>query len=151
MTDSNDTPLGFASTDDLLQFNRSVIEEFRANDGRCGGPFEGNPMILLTMTGAKSGRAITVPLSYCADGDDCIVMASAGGSPRHPQWYFNLKADPVVTVERGTESYAATATTTSDAERDNALDLMTTALPRFADYLAATPREIPVIRITRTR
>ena len=149
MTDSNDTPLGFASTDDLLQFNRSVIEEFRANEGRCGGPFEGNPMILLTMTGAKSGRKITVPLSYCADGDDCIVMASAGGSPRHPQWYFNLKGDPVVTVERGTESYAATATTTSGTDRDDALELMTKALPRFADYVAATAREIPVIRLAR--
>ena len=133
MSKQEHTVLGFASTADLLSFNQGVTAEFRANGGRCGGPFEGNPMILMTMTGARSGRSLTTPLTYCADGDDCLVMASAGGSPHHPQWYFNLVANPGITVERGTETYDALAILTSGDQRQAAYDRMTTALPRFAD------------------
>lgn len=149
MSSDDNTVLGFASTDDLLSFNERITAEFRANDGVCGGPFEGNPMILVTMTGARSGRSLTTPLSYCVDGDDCLVMASAGGSPRHPQWYFNLMANPAITIERGTETYEAVAILTEDDERQAAYERMTAALPRFADYQAATTREIPVFRLTR--
>jgi deazaflavin-dependent oxidoreductase (nitroreductase family) len=149
VTEENKITLGFESVDQLLSFNEQIAAEFRANDGKCGGRFEGNPMVLLTMAGAKSGRQITVPLSYCADGDDCIVFASAGGSPKHPQWYFNLKANPTITVERGTESYESEAVLTEGAGRQYAFDKMVTAMPRFGDYQAGVEREIPVFRLVR--
>lgn len=141
--------VGVSSTNELLAFNEKIIEEFRANGGRCGGPFEGNPMLLLTMKGARSGREITTPLTYCADGDDCIVMASAGGSPRHPGWYYNLLADPIVTVERGTETYQARAHLTTADERRQAYDKMVAALPRFGDYQASVEREIPIFKLIK--
>ncbi len=149
MTENEHAVLGFTSTEDLLAFNQGIAEEFRANGGQCGGMFEGNPMILVTMTGAKSGRRLTTPLTYCADGDDCIVMASAGGSPEHPQWYFNLAATPAVTIERGAETYDAVAVLTEGDDRQAAYDAMTAALPRFADYQAGVEREIPIFRLTR--
>ncbi|MEM7218720.1 MAG: nitroreductase family deazaflavin-dependent oxidoreductase [Pseudomonadota bacterium] len=145
---SNGT-LGFESVDKLLDFNRSVIDEFRANGGKCGGPFEGNPMVLVTMKGAKSGRELTSPLSYTADGDDCIVFASAGGSPKHPNWYFNLVAHPDVVIERGTERYAGRAVLVAGDEREDACAKMVAAMPRFADYQAMVDREIPVFKLVR--
>ena len=141
--------LGLNSMEELLAFNKNIIEEFRANEGKCGGRFEGNPMILLTMTGAKSGRELTTPLSYCADGDDCIVMASAGGSPRHPKWYYNLVSNSDVTVERGSEHYPARAILTEGKARQEAFSKMVAALPRFGDYQAKVEREIPVFRLKR--
>lgn len=138
---------GFESTSQRLDFNRAIIEEFRANGGRCGGRFEGNPMILLNMRGAKSGRELTTPLSYCADGEDCIVFASAGGSPKHPGWYFNLVANPDVVVERGSEKYAAKAVLTKGAERQTTFETMVAAMPRFGEYQSKTSREIPVFRL----
>ncbi len=149
MSDSNETTLGFQSVQALLDFNTKIIEEFRANGGKCGGQFEGNPMILLTMTGAKSGRRLTTPLSYCADGDDCIVFASAAGSPKHPNWYFNLVKNPDVQIERGEETYAAKALITEGKDRKDAFNLMVTAMPRFGEYQEKTEREIPVIRLVR--
>ena len=133
----------------LLDYKRSVVEEFRANKGKCGGGFEGNPMLLLTVTGARSGRRLTSPLSYTPLDDDFIVFASAGGQPTHPQWYFNLVANPGVEIEVGTESFAATATVLEGDERERAYTAMTTALPRFGEYQAAVEREIPVIRLRR--
>ena len=138
------------TTRDLLAFNQQIITEFRSNEGRCAGMFEGNPMILLTMTGAKSGRALTTPLTYTPDGDDCIIFASAGGSPKHPHWYHNVVAHPDVTVERGTERFAARAVVTEGDERQAAFDKMAAAMPRFAGYQDAVEREIPVIRLVRT-
>ena len=83
---------------DFLEFNQNVIDEFRANEGVCGGPVEGAPMILVTMTGAKSGRELCSPLVYSTDGDDAIIVASKGGAPNHPSWYYNLVANPTCTV-----------------------------------------------------
>lgn len=134
---------------DVHDFNRRVIEEFRSNEGRCGGMFEDTPMILLTMTGARTGRSLTTPLTYTADGDDCIVFASAGGSPTHPSWYHNVVANPDVVVERGAERYAARAVVTEGDERRRAFDAMVAAIPRFGGYQSAVEREIPVIRLVR--
>lgn len=131
-------------------FNAGIIEEFRANDGACGGMFEGNPMLLLTMTGAKTGRQLTSPLTYFADGDDYIVMASAGGDPKHPAWYFNLKANPDIELEVGIERFAASAIETSGDERARVFEAMTAAMPRFADYQAGVDREIPIFKLVRT-
>ncbi len=141
--------LGFPSVNALLDFNRRIIEEFRANGGRCGGRFEGNPMILLTMAGGKSGRSLTTPLSYCADGDDCIIFASAGGAPKHPNWYHNIVANADVVIERGQEKYAAKAVLTEGAERQEAFRKMVAAMPRFGDYQEQTDHEIPVFRLVR--
>ena len=92
---------------DFLSFNEKVIAEFRENEGVCGGPFEGAPMILITMTGAKSGRSLTSPLVFSRDGDDPVIIASMGGAPNHPNWYHNLVANPTVTVEIPGETYEA--------------------------------------------
>ena len=149
MTDSQNGLLGMSSVEQLLGFNQQIIDEFRANGGKCGGRFEGNPMILLTMKGAKSGRELTSPLSYTADGDDCIVFASAGGSPKHPNWYHNIVAHPDIVIERGEEKYAARAILTEGADREAACNAMVENLPRFGDYQAAVDREIPVFRLRR--
>lgn len=134
-----------------LEFNRSVIEAFRANAGQMpeGHPLFGNPMLLLTVTGAKSKRRLTCPLSYASDGAAFLVMASAGGSPALPAWGHNLRADPEVMLEVGTETFAATAVETEGGERDRVFALMTTALPRFAAYQDSVERIIPVFRLER--
>lgn len=134
----------------VLAFNSGVIKEFRDNGGVCGGRFEGNPMLLLTMSGAKSGRELTTPLTYHADGDDYIVMASAGGDPKHPAWFFNLVAHPAVVVEIGSERVDARAVRTEGAERARVYQAMTAAMPRFGDYQAAVEREIPIFKLVRT-
>ena len=84
-----------------LDFNVKLIEEFRTNAGRLGGPFEGWVLLLLTTTGARSGREHTTPLGFVEDGDRLLVVGSAGGSDRHPDWYRNVLAHPTVTVETG--------------------------------------------------
>jgi len=146
---SKDGFLGFGSVEALKAFNQSIIDEFRANAGQCGGRFEGNPMLLLTMRGAQTNRWLTTPLSYCADGDDCIVMASAGGSSKHPMWFFNLLANPLVMIERGSETYRALADVLSGQNRSRAFEKMIAALPRFKDYQDQVVRAIPVIRLSR--
>ena len=135
---------------DMLEFNKNVIEEFRANEGVCGGPFEGMPMILVTMTGAKSGRSLTSPLVYSSDGDDAVIIASMGGAPNHPNWYHNLVANPDVTVEIGTETFEATAVLTDGDERDRLYAAQAELMPQFAEYAEkAAPRVIPVFRLVR--
>ena len=138
---------------DFLEFNRNVIDEFRANDGVCGGPFEGMPMILITMTGAKSGRELCSPLVYSTDGDDVVIIASKGGAPEHPNWYYNLVANPSVKVEVGTDSWQATAALAEGDERKRLYDAQAAAMPQFTGYeKSATEagREIPVFRLTRS-
>ncbi len=135
---------------DFLEINRNVIDEFRTNDGVCGGMFEGMPMMLLTMTGAKSGRELTSPLVYSTDGGDMVIIASMGGAPKHPNWYHNLAANPDVTVEVGSESYAATAVQTEGDERDRLFTAQAEQMPQFAEYAKnAAPRVIPVFRLVR--
>jgi deazaflavin-dependent oxidoreductase (nitroreductase family) len=137
------------SDDQLLGFNRGIVEEFRDNDGKCGGRFEGNPMLLLTMTGAKSGRELVSPLTYHAAGDVQVIMASAGGAPSHPSWFYNLVAQPSVVVELGTERFEATAVRLEGSEREVALAGFAAEMPRFGDYQAGVEREIPLFRLVR--
>ena len=137
---------------DFLEFNKGVIDEFRANEGNCSGPFEGMPMILVTMTGAKSGRELCSPLVYSADGDDIVIIASKGGAPEHPNWYYNLVANPTVKVEVGTDSWEATANLTEGDERRRLYDAQAAQMPQFAEYEKSANeagREIPVFRLTR--
>ena len=137
------------SSEQWIEINRNIVEEFRANDGRCGGALTGNPMLLLTTTGARTGEARITPLTYHADGADFIVMASAGGSPVHPAWYRNLAADDDVVVEVGTERFSARAMTEVGSARIEVFDRMVEELPRFADYQRDVEREVPVVRIQR--
>lgn len=139
------------TNEQVLEFNQGVIDDFRANDGVMpeGSMFHGNPTLLLTMTGAKSGRQLTSPLTYTADGDGWIIMASAGGSDKAPAWAFNLRANPSATIELPGEKFEAVAVETEGDERTRVFELMTTALPRFADYQTGVERTIPLFRLTR--
>ncbi|CAM3447942.1 nitroreductase family deazaflavin-dependent oxidoreductase [Kibdelosporangium persicum] len=134
----------------MSDFNTQVIEEFRANGGKVGGMFEGATMVILTTKGAKTGRTVTNPLVYLPDGDRIVIIASNGGADKHPAWYHNLKANPDITVEVGTEKYDATAEEVTDsAERDALYARMVERAPGFADYERNTTRRIPVIAVNR--
>ncbi len=126
--------------------NQAVIASFRATGGKVEGAMA---LILLTTTGAKSGKPFTTPLAYTQDGDRVIVVASKGGAPTNPDWYHNLVANPLVTVEQGTESYQARATIAVGAERDRLYDKIATELPFFAEYQRKTTRQIPVVILER--
>ncbi|MFJ5673861.1 nitroreductase/quinone reductase family protein [Streptomyces sp. NPDC093097] len=129
-------------------FNQQVIDEFRANDGRVGGPFEGGRLILLTTTGARSGAPHTTPLGYLPDGERIFVIASAGGAPRHPAWFHNLLADPHATVENGTFTYRARAEVLTGADREGGFARAVEADPGWAAYQAKTSRILPVVALT---
>ncbi|WP_310742272.1 nitroreductase family deazaflavin-dependent oxidoreductase [Microbispora sp. H13382] len=132
-----------------MSFNQSVIDEFRANGGKVGGPFEGGDLLLLTTVGARSGREHTVPLGYVRDGGSLLVVASAGGAPRHPAWYHNLLAHPAVRVEVGEEVFDAVAVPAEGARRERLFEHVVRAAPGYADYQARTARTIPVVVLER--
>jgi len=146
------------------QLNQAVIKEFRANQGKVVGLMEetsdlqalaskldilGQPLLLLTMTGAKTGRTLVRPVCYSRDGDRLVIIASYGGEPRNPPWYHNLVANPVVTVEVGTEKFKAKATQADGAERDRLFAEAAKLMPLFADYQNKTKRRIPVVTLMR--
>lgn len=134
---------------DPNDFNRKIIEEFRANVGVVGPPFEGAPMVLLNHTGAKSGTLRTSPLVYTRDGDRYVIIASKGGAPSHPDWYHNVKANPRVTLEVGADTFEADAEVLdSGPERDRLYDQMAAAMPNFREYQEKTSRVIPVVALT---
>ena len=134
----------------MADFNTQVIEEFRANEGRVGGMFEGAPMILLTHTGRKSGNAHTTPLVYTRDGDDYVVIASKAGADTHPVWYLNLQANPRVRVEVGTETFDADARIIeAGEERDRLYNAQAELMPNFKEYEQKTDRVIPVVVLSR--
>ncbi|WP_327153787.1 nitroreductase/quinone reductase family protein [Streptomyces tubercidicus] len=131
-----------------IDFNRQVIEEFRANGGRVGGPIEGGRLLLLTTTGARSGAPHTTPLGYLPDGDGrVLVIASAGGAPKHPAWYHNLVAHPRVTVEAGVFAYEAQAVVLEGAERDRAFARAVDSDPGWSEYQEKTDRVLPVVAL----
>lgn len=130
-------------------FNRQVVEEFRANGGKVGGYFEGRPMMILTTTGAKSGQPRVHPLVCTTDGDGYVIIASKGGAPTNPAWYHNLLANPVATAEVGTETFQVRARLTGGAERRKLYDAQAELMPAFADYEKKTTREIPLFVLER--
>jgi len=131
-------------------FNQALIVEFRANGGRIlSGPFAGRDLLLLTTCGARSGQLRTSPLAYTTDDDHLVVVASKAGAPTNPDWYYNLLANPEVTVEVGTERYQARAVIVADAERERLFAQMVAKLPGFADYQQKTTRQIPVVVLER--
>lgn len=132
----------------MEEYNRRLIEEFRAGRLEPGGPLEGRPMLLLTTTGAKTGRRHTTPLMYLLDGGRLLVIASNAGAPRHPDWYRNLSADPGVTVEVGAETYEATAAELEGEERERVWGEIVASYPFFAEHEEkAAPRRIPVVAL----
>jgi len=133
----------------MNDFNRGVIDEFRANEGKVGGPFEGAPMILVTHRGAKSGTEYTTPLVYSRSGDAFVIIASKAGAPDDPQWFRNLQVNPDVTVEVGSERFAATARVAEGDERDQLYAAQAAMMPNFDEYAAKTTRRIPVVVLDR--
>jgi deazaflavin-dependent oxidoreductase (nitroreductase family) len=130
-------------------YNQRVIDEFRANGGVVHG--RGSSLLLLTTTGAKSGKRHTTPLAYTRDGDHYVILASKGGAPTNPSWYHNLVAHPEVTVEVSGETFKAKASVAEGTERERLFNQMAAKMPGFADYQRTTTRQIPVIILTRVQ
>jgi deazaflavin-dependent oxidoreductase (nitroreductase family) len=130
-------------------FNRRIIEEFRANQGRVGGSLAGTPIMLLHHIGAKSGIERVTPVA-CTPQEDgrYVIVASSGGSPTHPGWYYNLKAHPTVTVEVGTETLIVRAEELEGGARDALWPKLVAAAPSLAEYQAKAARRIPVFLLS---
>ena len=135
----------------MAEFNKKVIDEFRSSGGKVGGQFAGAPMIIITHTGAKSGKTYTSPLVYSKDGDRFVIIASKAGAPTNPSWYHNLVAHPEVTVEIGTEKFKARATEAKGAERDRLFAAQAKLMPQFNEYQKKTNRRIPVLGLERVK
>ncbi|MET8760832.1 nitroreductase family deazaflavin-dependent oxidoreductase [Lentzea sp. NPDC004782] len=138
----------------MSDFNAEVIEEFRANEGRVGGPFAGAPIVLVHHRGRRSGKENIAPMMYLpheTDDDVIYVFASKGGAPQHPDWYHNLVASGQATVERGTDTYAVNVRELTGTERDQRYDQQARLYPGFAEYAEKTAgiRTIPVLELTR--
>lgn len=138
----------------MNDFNAKVIAEFRENEGRVGGPFEGAPMVLVHHRGRRSGTAYVNPMVYLPDDADTgaiYVFASKAGAPTHPGWYHNLTDAGEATVEVGSETYDVTVDELEGEERDRVFAEQARRIPGFADYARKTEgiRTIPVLRLTR--
>ncbi|MFJ3528884.1 MULTISPECIES: nitroreductase/quinone reductase family protein [unclassified Streptomyces] len=130
-------------------FNETIIEEFRANGGKVGGPFEGGDLLLLTTTGARSGTERTTPLGYVRHGELILLIGSGLGAPSHPGWYHNLLAHPVVRVEIGTSTFQALAVPAEGDRRDELFAHAVERAPGYGDYQARTERVLPVVVLER--
>jgi deazaflavin-dependent oxidoreductase (nitroreductase family) len=138
-----------ADPTEMAAFNKTVIDEYRANDGKVDGVFEEGTMALLHHVGQRSGVERVNPLGYFTDGDRIFVVASFGGSDVNPAWYRNLLANPRTTVEIGSETIPVTAREVTGAERDERFAKISETIPMFADYQRKTTRVIPVIELVR--
>jgi deazaflavin-dependent oxidoreductase (nitroreductase family) len=133
----------------MSDWNNKIIEEFRANEGKVGGPFEGAPVLLLHTVGARTGQGRVNPMMYQQVDGGYAVFASKGGAPSNPDWYHNLLADPKVTAEIGTSTVELIARVAEGGERERIWTAQKTAYPGFADYERKTTRQIPVIILER--
>jgi deazaflavin-dependent oxidoreductase (nitroreductase family) len=140
---------GISDVDGMKAVNKGIVEEFRANGGKVGGPFEGADMVLLTTTGATSGKKRMVALVYLPIDGKIIIVGSFGGAPVDPQWVRNLRADPQVHIEFGTESFDAVANELARAERNVLLEKVVAVAPGFGDYQKNTDRIIPLFELQR--
>ena len=130
-------------------WNTQIIEEFHVNGGRVGGPFAGANLLLLHTRGAKSNQPRINPLAYFKNGDAFVVIASKGGAPSNPDWYYNLLAHPEVTLEVGTERFKAHATVPERQERDRIFANIVKQAPGFGEYQQHTARILPVVELKR--
>jgi len=133
----------------MTDWNKAVIEEFRANEGKVGGNFANMSLLLLHTTGARSGQPRLNPVAYMGDGDKLVIFASKAGAPENPGWYHNLVANPQVSVEVGREKFEARATVAVEPERTELYEIMATKFPGFAGYQRKTTRTIPVVILRR--
>ena len=133
----------------MANFNKQIIEEFRANDGKVGGHFANTTLLLLHTTGARSGKERVNPLVTFQDNGRLVITASKGGAPSHPGWYYNVLANPVVEVEYGTERFKARASVTEEPERTELYTRMEDELDSFKEYKKTAGRVIPVITLAR--
>lgn len=129
----------------MNDWNAKIIDEFRANEGKVGGMFEGAPLLLLHTTGARSGQPRVSPLMYRGLGGSYAIFASKAGAATNPDWYHNLLAHPTTSVEVGTETVAVTARIAGQEERDGIWSAQKSEWPQFAEYEASTTRQIPVV------
>lgn len=134
---------------DLNDWNTQIIEEFRANEGRVGGNFEGAPVLLLHTTGAKSGLERVNPMMYLEESGRIYVFASKAGADTNPDWYHNLVAKPEVSVELGTETFKANAVPLVGVERDRVYGEQASKYPGFAEYQEKTTRVVPVVELIK--
>ncbi len=132
----------------MSDWNTAIIKEFRENEGKVGGPFEGATLLLLHTTGAKSGAERVNPMMYYRDGDRYVVVASKAGAPSNPDWYHNLVAHPDVSVEAGTDQFEAVAKVADEPERTELYSKMEAISSGFTEYKNKTERVIPVVIIT---
>ena len=133
----------------MSDWNKKIIEEFRANEGRVGGHFENMTLLLLHATGTKGGLPRLNPAAYTMDRDRIVIIASKGGADTHPDWYYNLVSNPNVTIEVGTEKYDAVASVEEEPDRTRLYDQMAAKYPGFEEYRQKTSRVIPVITLKR--
>ncbi len=138
-------------SNDVNDFNSAIIDEFRTNDGKVGGSFEGAPVLLLHSTGAKSGLERVNPMMYQAIGDNWAVFASKAGADTNPDWYHNVVAHPDATIEVGTETEPVRARVATGEERSAIWTTQKERFPGFADYERQTDREIPVVILEPTK
>jgi deazaflavin-dependent oxidoreductase (nitroreductase family) len=137
-------------TETVNAFNKAIADEFRANGGKVTGQFENANLLLLTTTGAKSGESRLSPLAYFDIDGKLIIIGSFAGSPKHPAWVHNLRANPRAHIEVGNDAYDVTAHELPSDERDALFDKVTAAAPGFADYQSKTTRVIPLFELQRT-
>ncbi len=133
-----------------MSWNAGIIEEFRTNQGKVGGPFAGVPILLLHHTGARTGKVRVNPLAYQADGDRFAVFGSKGGAPTNPDWYHNLLANPEATIEVGTETISVRARVAEGEERERIWNRQKELMAGFAAYEQRTRRQIPVVILERS-
>lgn len=134
----------------MTDWNQQIIDEFRANEGRVGGLFEGRPMMIIHHIGARTGIERETPLVHFPEDDDhTVIVASNGGAPANPAWFHNVKANPTVEVEVGADKYEMVAEEITGDERDEIWKRVVSEMPQFADYQRNTDRTIPLVRLTR--
>jgi deazaflavin-dependent oxidoreductase (nitroreductase family) len=142
---------GAVADSEMVDFNTGIINEFRANQGKVGGPFEGAPVLLLHHTGAKSGNERVNPLVYQPlDGGRYAIFGSKGGADTNPDWFHNLVANPGTTIEVGTDTVAVVSRVAEGNERETIWSAQKVAAPGFAEYERNTTRQIPVIVLDPT-
>src|ERR1700754_2047723 len=134
-------------TETIKAFNKSITDEFRSNDGKVGGQFEGADLLLLTTTGAKSGQPRVSPLAYFRIAGKLLIIGSFAGADVNPAWVHNLRANPSAHIEVGDESSDVTARELPPAERDELFPKITAAASGFAEYQAKTSRVIPLFEL----
>ena len=136
---------------DFVTMNRDVIQEFRANNGKVGGVFADQPLLILHHVGAKTGIERLSPLAMLVEDGRIFIFASKGGAATHPDWYRNVLANPQVTVELGTDTFTATATVITGEERDEVYAKQSALPPQFEEYQRSSTRLIPVVELIPDR